>query len=151
MLVIDEKASELQARVEPSPNDRTTDAGESRTASGTGRTASSSSKPASSSVKSSSSNSTAEASLSDGSESAATTQEETVHTLSPQVSGLPSGKIYDMNQGVLKPLTAKAGAFEFTIEFEVSSDDGIPTKTIEQNVIETLRQLGTAIGREEVE
>lgn len=149
VLVTDEKASELQARVTPAPNDRTTDAGRYRNASSTGRT--SSTEPASSSTESSSADSTADASPSDTSESTASAQEETVHTLSLRASGLPSGKIYDLNQGVLKPLTAKAGAFEFTIEFEVSSEDGIPTKTIEQTVIETLRQLGATIERKEME
>lgn len=153
VLVTDEKATELQARVDPSSSNGEADSGAPRTTSSAGRPSSS---PRDSATRQASSRSTAAASSSDTVSSDASgtdtsTQEETVHTLSLRASEIPSGKIYELNQGVFKPLTAEAGAFEFTIEFEVSSADGIPTKTIEQTVIETLRQLGATIERKEVE
>jgi hypothetical protein len=78
-------------------------------------------------------------------------EEDTVQHLSLRVSGVPTGKISDLNRGVLMPIIRAAGQFEFTIEFEVESDDGISEKTIEQQVMETLRQLGVEVERQVME
>lgn len=75
----------------------------------------------------------------------------TVQRLQIRASGIPSGKLYDLQRGVLKTITEYAGEFEFTIEFDVESEDGIPEKAIEQRVLETLRQLGATIERKETE
>jgi hypothetical protein len=76
-------------------------------------------------------------------------EEEMVQQLSLRISGVPTGKLNDLHRGVLRPLIREAGEFEFTIEFEVESDDGISEKTIEQQVMETLRQLGVEAQRQQ--
>jgi predicted AAA+ superfamily ATPase len=76
-------------------------------------------------------------------------EEEMVQQLSLRISGVPTGKLNDLHRGVLRPLIREAGEFEFTIEFEVKSDDGISEKTIEQQVMETLRQLGVEAQRQQ--
>ncbi|MBB4069231.1 hypothetical protein GGQ18_001815 [Salinibacter ruber] len=78
-------------------------------------------------------------------------EEDAVHQLSLRVSGVPTGKINDLNRGVLMPIIRAAGQFEFTIEFDVESEEGIPEKKIEQQVMETLRQLGAVVERQDQE
>jgi hypothetical protein len=72
-------------------------------------------------------------------------QDETVERFSIRASGIPSSKIYDLSKGVFNPLVREAGEFEFTVEFNVSSADGISKKVIEQTVMETLQQLGARV------
>lgn len=72
-------------------------------------------------------------------------QDETVERFSIRASGIPSSKIYDLSKGVFNPLVREAGEFEFTVEFNVSSADGISKKVIEQTVMETLQQLGAEV------
>jgi hypothetical protein len=79
------------------------------------------------------------------------TTEETVRRLAVRASGIPSGKVFDLSRGVLKVLTQEAGEFEFTIEFDVSTEDGIKAKTIEHTIMETLRQLGATVEKKETE
>ena len=67
---------------------------------------------------------------------------ETVKQFTIRATGIPTGRIADLNRGVLQPLVREIGEFTFTIEIDVKSPDGIPRKVIEQQVIETLRQLG---------
>ena len=84
-------------------------------------------------------------------ESPPETTEETVQRLAVRASGIPSGKVFDLSRGVLKVLTQEAGEFEFTIEFDVSTEDGIKAKTIEHTIMETLRQLGATVEKKETE
>jgi hypothetical protein len=77
--------------------------------------------------------------------------EETVQQLSLRISGVPTGKLNDLHRGVLRPLIREAGEFEFIIEFEVEDDDGISEQTIEQQVMETLRQLGVEVESQDME
>lgn len=67
---------------------------------------------------------------------------EDVKQFAVRASGIPTGRIADLNRGVLQPLVREVGEFTFTVEIDVKSSDGIPRKVIEQQVIETLRQLG---------
>lgn len=67
---------------------------------------------------------------------------DTVKQFTIRATGIPTGRIADLNRGVLQPLVREIGEFTFTIEIDVKSGDGIPRKVIEQQVIETLRQLG---------
>ena len=66
-----------------------------------------------------------------------------------RAKGIPASRIADFNQGVLKPLVKEAGNFTFAIEVRVESLGGISKRIIEQQVKETLRQLGAEI--EEIE
>jgi len=67
-----------------------------------------------------------------------------------RASGIPSSKLIDISRGVFGPLTKEAGEFSFTIEIDVSSADGISKKVIEQQVMETLQQLGARVERRDV-
>lgn len=71
--------------------------------------------------------------------------EETVKGYSFRASGIPVGRIADLNRGVLIPLSKEAGEFTFTIEIDVTSTSGISKRIIENHVKETLRQLGAEI------
>lgn len=75
--------------------------------------------------------------------------DEKVKSLRMRVSGVPVGKLADLNRGVLMPLMREAGAFEFTIELDLQVKDGISKRVIEQQVMETLRQIGAKV--EEIE
>ncbi|MFW6183669.1 MAG: hypothetical protein ACOC8X_07720, partial [Chloroflexota bacterium] len=66
-----------------------------------------------------------------------------------RASGISTGRIADLNRGVLQPLVREVGEFTFTVEIDVKSSDGIPQRVIEQQVIETLRQLGATFEVEE--
>ena len=72
-------------------------------------------------------------------------REETVHRVAFRASGIPSSQLYALSAGVFKPLTREAGEFTFTIEIDVSSADGISKKAIEQQVMETLQQIGATV------
>lgn len=62
-----------------------------------------------------------------------------------RASGIPSSKLADLSRGVFIPLSREVGEFTVTIEIDVRSAEGIPKKVIEQQVRETLRQLGASI------
>ncbi|MBA4158336.1 MAG: ATP-binding protein [Gemmatimonadetes bacterium] len=62
-----------------------------------------------------------------------------------RASGIPSSKLADLSRGVFIPLSREVGEFTFTIEIDVKSAEGIPKKVVEQQVHETLRQLGASI------
>lgn len=62
-----------------------------------------------------------------------------------RASGIQVSKIADLNRGVFIPLSKEVGDFTFTIEIDVKSSEGIPEKVVEQQINETLRQLGAMI------
>jgi len=62
-----------------------------------------------------------------------------------RASEIPASKIADLNRGVFVPLSREVGEFTFTVEVNVESAEGIPEQVIEQQVKETLRQLGANI------
>ena len=130
MLLTASKASDLQAQVEP-PTDGSgssaPESGEDGGGRGTGG-AGGDVQPGS-----------------EGVEPPKPSADETVERLTIRASGIPSSKIYDLSKGVFNPLVREAGEFEFTIEFNVSSADGISKKVIEQTVMETLQQLGAQV------
>jgi len=71
--------------------------------------------------------------------------EEKVNRLQLRASGIPSSKLIDLHRGVIKPITREVGEFDFAIEIDVSSAEGIPKKVIEQAIMETLQQLGADV------
>jgi hypothetical protein len=83
--------------------------------------------------------------------SAASPVAETVQRVIIRASGIPSSRLHDLHRGVIKPLTGEAGEFDFTLELDVASDDGISKRIIEKTVIETLRQLEATVERQEME
>lgn len=67
---------------------------------------------------------------------------EVVERVRIRASGIPTSKLADLQRGVFLPLTKEAGTFTFTLELDVRAPDGVSKKIIEQQVLETLRQLG---------
>ena len=67
-----------------------------------------------------------------------------------KASGIPSSQLYALSTGVFKPLTREAGEFTFSIEIDVTSADGISKKAVEQQVMETLQQIGAKVERRDV-
>jgi len=72
-------------------------------------------------------------------------KEERVNEVHIKASKIKANKLVELHRGVMQPLIREAGDFEFTIEFTVKSSDGIKKKTLEQQVYETLKQLGAEI------
>jgi predicted AAA+ superfamily ATPase len=81
----------------------------------------------------------------------ATTDEETVERFHIRASGLSPAHLIDLSRGVFSPLSQEVGDLTFTIEVDVSSEDGLSKKMIEQQVMETLQQLGATVERREEE
>jgi hypothetical protein len=68
-----------------------------------------------------------------------------------RASGIPSSKIADLHRGVFLPLSKEIGEFTFAVEVDVASTEGVSERVVEQQVKETLRQLGANITESEVE
>ncbi len=72
------------------------------------------------------------------------------HRLRLVIADIPASKIADVNRGVFLPLSNLAdGGLTFTLELDITSEDGIPQKTLEQTLKETLRQIGARVVEEE--
>jgi hypothetical protein len=67
---------------------------------------------------------------------------ELIKHLHLNVSKIRASRIADLHRGMLKPLSDAFGDFEFSMEMDLSSDEGISKKKLEQQVYETLKQLG---------
>jgi hypothetical protein len=67
------------------------------------------------------------------------------------VKDIPTGKIADVNRGILMPLSAVVGEFKFTLEIDISSAEGISRATLENKVKETIRQIGATLHDERAE
>jgi hypothetical protein len=72
------------------------------------------------------------------------------HRVRLVVEGIPASKIADVNRGILLPFSRSIGDFTFTIEIDVSSEEGISPTVIENQVKETIRQIGGRIVEENV-
>ncbi|MFQ5537797.1 MAG: ATP-binding protein [Gemmatimonadota bacterium] len=71
--------------------------------------------------------------------------DEKLKTLRIRASGIPVGRLADLNRGVLMPLMREIGAFEFVIELDLAGKDGISKRVVEQQVMETLKQIGAKV------
>jgi hypothetical protein len=67
------------------------------------------------------------------------------------ISGIPAGKIADVNRGVLLPLSSLVKDMKFTLEIDVTSEEGIPKTTLENKIKETIRQIGAWLSDETLE
>ena len=78
-------------------------------------------------------------------------QPETVyHHVRLVIADVPAGKIGDVNRGIFLPLSKRVdGGLRFTLELDVTSAEGIPERTLEQTIKETVRQIGARIEEEE--
>jgi hypothetical protein len=142
VLVTDEKAAELQARVQTDPAGDGKDEDRQPTDPSPSGVGASGGSPAPSGDGASGGSST---------NSQEEEEQTLVHRFSLRASDIPTRKLTDLNRGVLMPITRDVGEFTFTIEFEVESADGISERKIEQQVMETLRQLGATVEKREAE
>jgi len=138
VLVTDEKAAELQSRVQPDPAEGEEDDDSQPTGSSSSGARASGGSPPPSGDGTSGGSST---------RSQEEEEEPLIHRFSLRASDIPTRKLTDLNRGVLMPITRDVGEFTFTIEFEVESADGISERKIEQTVMETLRQLGATVDK----
>jgi hypothetical protein len=67
------------------------------------------------------------------------------------IAGVPAGKIADVNRGILMPINRAVGDFEFTIEIDVTSEEGLSKAELENTIKETVRQIGARVVEERVE
>jgi hypothetical protein len=67
------------------------------------------------------------------------------------IEGVPAGRIADVNRGILMPISRAVGDFDFTIEIDVSDEEGIARATVENTIKETVRQIGGRVVGEELE
>ncbi|MEA3341928.1 MAG: hypothetical protein U9R15_18350, partial [Chloroflexota bacterium] len=77
--------------------------------------------------------------------------EKRYHRVRLVVADVPVSRIADVNRGVFMPLSAAAGEITFTMEIDVSSEEGVSEATLEHKVKETIRQIGARIVEETVE
>jgi hypothetical protein len=83
-------------------------------------------------------------------ETAAKPAEKRYHRVRLEVADVPASKIADVNRGVFMPLSQAASEVTFTMEIEVTSEEGISDSTLEQKVKETIRQIGARVVEEEI-
>jgi hypothetical protein len=67
------------------------------------------------------------------------------------ISGIPAGKIADVNRGVLLPLSSLVKDLKFTLEIDATSEEGIPRATLENKIKQTIRQIGATLTDETLE
>jgi len=68
-----------------------------------------------------------------------------------QIANISASKIADVNRGILLPISSVQGDFKFSLEIDVTSDDGITQSTLDNRIKETIRQIGAQIVDEELE
>ena len=67
------------------------------------------------------------------------------------IADVPASRIADVNRGILMPLIRAVGDFTFTLEVQVSDEEGISQTTLENTIKETIRQIGARIVDERLE
>jgi hypothetical protein len=67
------------------------------------------------------------------------------------IKEIPAGKIADVNRGVLLPLSSLVKDMKFTLEIDVTSEEGVPKATLENKIKETIRQIGAYLSDETLE
>jgi len=67
------------------------------------------------------------------------------------IADIPASRIADVHRGILMPITQAVGDFTFTLEVQVSDEEGISQATLENTVKETIRQIGARIVDERLE
>lgn len=67
------------------------------------------------------------------------------------VSNIPASRIADVKQSIFLPLSAAVKELKFTLEIDVTSEEGISPATLEHKIKETIRQIGAQVHEEIVE
>lgn len=66
------------------------------------------------------------------------------------IADVPASRIADVNRGIFLPLSNLVdGGLTFSLEIDVTSAEGIPARTLEQTIKETVRQIGARVVEEE--
>lgn len=68
-----------------------------------------------------------------------------------RIGDVPASKIADLHRGVLLPISSVQGDFKFTLEIDVTSDDGLTQSTIDNRIKETIKQIGARIIDEQLD
>jgi hypothetical protein len=68
-----------------------------------------------------------------------------------RIADIPASKIADVNRGVLLPISSVQGDFKFTLEINVTDDEGFTQSTIDNRIKETIKQIGAQILDERLE
>jgi hypothetical protein len=63
---------------------------------------------------------------------------------------VPASRIADVNRGILLPLSGTAGDFTFTLDIDITGEDGLSPATLEHTIKETIRQIGARVVEEAV-
>ncbi|MCB0190758.1 MAG: ATP-binding protein [Anaerolineae bacterium] len=71
------------------------------------------------------------------------------HRVHLVINDIPAGKIADVNRGILLPLSSLVKDMKFTLEIDVTSEEGISKATLENKIKETIRQIGARLDGEE--
>ena len=77
--------------------------------------------------------------------------EKRYHRVRLVIADIPASKIADVNRGILMPFTRSTGDFQFTLEIDIADEEGISESILENQVKETIRQIGGRIVEEEIE
>jgi len=72
------------------------------------------------------------------------------HRVRLVISGIPAGRIADVNRGILIPLSSAVDRLTFTMMLDVASEEGISPETLENRIKETIRQIGARVDEEEL-
>ena len=79
-------------------------------------------------------------------------EKECYHRLRLVISGVPASRIADVNRGIFIPLSNVVdGSLTFTLELDVTSQEGITQDTLENKIKETVRQIGAEVREERSE
>jgi len=73
------------------------------------------------------------------------------HRIRLVVDDIPSSRIADVNRGVLLPLSSKVQDLKFSLEIDVVSEDGISQATLENQIKETIHQIGANLREKTLE
>jgi hypothetical protein len=76
-------------------------------------------------------------------------KEKRYHRVRLVIGDIPAGRIADVNRGILLPFARTTGDFSFTLEIDVSDEDGFSESMLVNQVKETIRQIGGRIIEEE--
>jgi hypothetical protein len=64
------------------------------------------------------------------------------------VADIPASRIADVNRGIFMPLSSSVKDLKFTLEIDVTSEEGITQATLENKIKETIRQIGANLRHE---
>jgi hypothetical protein len=73
--------------------------------------------------------------------------DDTLDRVAFRASNVSADRFVDVYRGVIQPLVQEVGSFDVSFEIDVSAEEGVSKRVFEQQVLETLRQLGAEVER----